>query len=207
MYYWTGQEELTHVVDVRSRPPSEPLFGYLSLCEEVLAPKEGEDFKLEEPLTGEVPCPQCEKRRGRHEDDGEMTLMRWDEHLVLVDRDSNRRLRHAHLVCDGPLHRRLDFEPPEFSGDLHTQVEQVCEDCWDNYRNRQWSPQEELAQLAVNVWTDDGEETYFASSVEAQGAYEERARLLLVSKDGLEEEVPRERVDSISLTRSENIVY
>jgi hypothetical protein len=207
MYYWTDQEELTHVVDVRSRPPSEPLFGYLSLCDEVLMPKEGSYFELEEAPTGEVACPQCEKLRGHHREDDDLALLSWDEHLVLVERDSSGRLRHAHLVCDGPLHRRLDFEPPEFSGDLHTQVEQVCEECWNNYRNRQWSSQEELAQLAVDVWTDDGEETYFASSIEAQGAYEERATLLLVSKDGLEKEVPRERVDSISLTRSENIIY
>jgi hypothetical protein len=60
-------------------------------------------------------------------------------------------------------------------------------------------------QLAVDVWTEDGEETYFASSIEAQGSYGDRGTFLLVSKDGLEREVPRERVDSIALTRSQNI--
>ena len=87
------------------------------------------------------------------------------------------------------------------------EINTVCDNCWRRYEDRQWSARDEQAQLAVEVWGDDGKETYFAATIEAQGSYENRATLLLVSRDGLEKEIPRERISDISLTRSENVVY
>lgn len=86
------------------------------------------------------------------------------------------------------LDRRLDFEPPEVDDEFRGRVDDVCQTCWSHYRERQWSAREERTQLAVDVWTERGEEIYFASSVEAQGIYAEEPTLLLVSRDKLETE-------------------
>lgn len=206
MYYWTDRDEVAHVLDVRSRPPSEPLFGYMSLCEDVLVPHEGEHFELHED-TEEILCDQCEARREYVEGPDEFQIARWEQHLVKVDRDPDSRLRYASLLCMDALHRELEFEPPEFSGNLSERVEQVCDSCWEAYTDQQWAERPEGAQLAVEIYSAEGEQTYYAESLEAHGKYTGEATLVLVSPNELTVEVHREDILDITLTPSVDIVY
>lgn len=207
MHYWTDADNLTHVVDLRSRPPSSPLFGYQSLCDDLRIPTEGEQFELEDPSDVEVRCQRCQEHRSRHySETGDLAT--WQDHLVDVEYDEEGRIDTAALLCQSQLHRRLEFEPPEFSGDLHEQVENVCEACWGEYEARQWSSRPEGAQIAVEVWPRGGEEKiYYAKSVEALGKYEGRARLRIVSENDLTEEVEREQIGGIELTEGRHVDY
>jgi len=126
--------------------------------------------------------------------------------LVRVERDESGEITWAERVCNDALHHSLSFEPDSFSGNLEEQVEAVCSECWETYVDQQWDSDVEGAELHVEIWGDDGRSEYFAAGVEAVrgGA---KGVLRLVSENGLEKDVRREAIESISLTPAQRVDY
>lgn len=82
----------------------------------------------------------------------------------------------------------------------------MCNECWDAYVERQWSSDIEGAELRVEVWGDNGRAEYFAAGAEAIRGGPEGA-LRLVSEIGIENDVRREEIESISLTPAQRVDY
>jgi hypothetical protein len=60
--------------------------------------------------------------------------------------------------------------------------------------------------LRVEAWVDDEERTYFAEQAISECRHD-RAVLRLVSENGLEKEVPDDKIFAIDLTPAQNIIY
>jgi len=204
---WTTDDGLTHVFYNNHMPPNTG-FGWSSLCTEVRVPIEGEHFELDEDVIEEdITCRHCRDKLGRPYvtlDDDSIAGM--NGCLVRVERDAGGVITRAERVCRGQLHHSLSFEPDSFSGELTDQVEAVCSECWETYVDRQWGSDVEGAELRVEVWGDDGRSEYFAARAEAiRGGPEGAVRL--VSENGLEKDVRREEIESITLTPAQMVDY
>jgi len=203
-YYWTADDDQTHVFyDNHQHPNAE--YGWSSLCDAVHLPLEGEHFELTTDATAvDITCSRCQDRLGRQADDD--TLAALDGCAVWLERDETGTIVQAAQVCGTLLHHEVPFEPPSFTGDLRTQVEDVCEACWETYVDHQWTEDDQGAQLRVEAWVDDSEQTYFAERAVSERR-SEGAVLRLVSKNDLEAEIHDGKIFSIDLTPAQDIVY
>ena len=206
-YRWTTDDGLTHVFYNNHMPPSTG-FGWSSLCDEVRLPIEGEHFKLDEDVTAEdITCRHCQDRLDRPyvalNDD---SMVGVNGCLVRVERDEGGEITWAERVCSEALHNSLSFELDSFSENLEKQVEAVCSECWETYVERQWSSDVEGAELRVEVWGDDGRSKYFAAGAEAIRGGPEGV-LRVVSENGLEKDIRREEIESITLTPAQRVDY
>lgn len=206
-YRWTTSEGLTHVFYTNHLPPSTG-FGWSSLCDAVRLPIEGKHFELNQDVAeAEVTCEHCRERfGGSYVDLDDDSIAGVDGCLVRFERNDGSEIVRADLVCRGPLHEALPFEPESFSGDLAERVADVCTECWETYVDHQWRSDDTGAELCVEVWKDGGRSEYFASSVEGVQAGRE-AELRLVSENGLEKVVHRKDVESITLTPAQHVDY
>ncbi|UPW01068.1 hypothetical protein M0R88_02955 [Halorussus gelatinilyticus] len=207
-YQWTTNEGTTHVFYDNNLPPSEG-FGWDSLCDTERIPIEGEHFELQEDVTEEsITCERCRDQLGKSYvglGDDDIAGMR--SCLVRIRRDGDGELIGARRLCQGrPLHYEISFEPTSFTGDLQTEMDEVCEDCWQNYIDRQWSGDVEGGELQVECWVDGEKESYYAASVEAVNTGP-KAKLRLTSENGLKQELAREDIDSITLTPAQIVDY
>jgi hypothetical protein len=126
--------------------------------------------------------------------------------LVRVERDEGGEITSAECVCSEALHHSLSFEPDSFSGNLEKQAKAVCSECWEIYVERQWGSDVEGAEIRVEVWGNDGRSKYFAAGAEAIRGGPEGV-LRVVSENGLEEDIHREEIESITLTRAQRVDY
>jgi len=174
----------------------------------VRVPIEGEHFDLNEDVTAEdITCPHCRERLDRsHVDLNDDSMAGVNGCLVRVERDEGGEIAWAEHLCGEVLHHSVSFEPDSFSGNLADQVEAVCNECWEAYVERQWSSDVEGAELRVEIWEDNGRSEYFAATIEAIRDGPEGA-LRLVSENGLEKEIRREAIESISLTPAQHVDY
>lgn len=206
-YHWTTGEGPTHVFYDNHMPPSSG-FGWSSLCDRVRLPIEGKHFELQQDVTEEnITCEHCRRRLSESYvdlDDGSIASA--NGCLVWVERNEGGVIIQAERVCQGMLHHSLSFEPDTFSEDLTEQVEDVCKECWETYVNHQWRSRDEGAQFCVELRIEDNRSEYFAANAETiQRGH--MAVLRLVSKNGLKKDLPREEIESITLTPARNIVY
>lgn len=203
---WTTDDCLTHVF-YNSMPPR-ARFGWSSLCKEVQVPIEGEHFELDNDITkADITCRRCRDTLSRPSvslDDDSIAGV--NGCLVRVERDTGGAITHVERVCRGSIHDLLSFEPDSFSGNLTEQVDAVCSECWGVYVNQQWSSDVEGAELRVEIWGENGQSEYFAARVEAIRGGPEGA-LRLVSENGLEKCVRREKIESITLTPAQIVDY
>lgn len=206
-YRWTTDDGLTHVCYNNHMPPSTG-FGWSSLCDGVRVPIEGEHFELDEDVAAAaITCQHCRDRLGRsYVDLNDESMVGVNGCLVRVERDEEGEITWAERVCREALHLSLSFEPDSFSGNLADQVEAVCDECWEAYIERQWSSDVEGAELRVEVWDSNGRAEYFAAGAEAIRGGPEGV-LRLVSENGLEKDVRREEIESISLTPAQHVDY
>ncbi|WP_224338230.1 hypothetical protein [Haloprofundus halobius] len=207
-HQWTTTEGLTHVFYDNNQPPSER-FGWTSLCDEWRIPLEGEHFELQEDVTeGSITCEHCRDRLDKpfvELDDEGIAGMRGC--VVRVHRDGDGAIIGARRLCRGrPLHYEIAFDPRSFSGDLHDQADDVCEECWQNYVDHQWGGDVEGGELQIEYWTDEGKKTYYAASAEAVNTGPE-AKLRLTSENGLEQELTQGKIESITLTPAQIVDY
>jgi len=206
-YQWTTDQGLTHILYDNHQPPSGG-FGWTSLCEEWQLPIEGEHLELDEDVTASsITCGQCQEKLDRSRVDLSDDDCAGLHGCVVEFRRRDGDLLRARRLCrGGSVHQDIAFEPASFTGNLHDNVDAVCEDCWQAYVGHQWSGDVEGGELRVDVWTDEGTKTYYATSVEAVNTGLE-ARLRLTSENGLKLEVPRENIDSIALTPAQRVDY
>lgn len=208
MEYWTDDSGVTHIFNDTNMPPGEG-FGWVSLCRGKQIPREGVDFELEVGVSeAEIECDRCRNRihDGLFQpEDEEITRLRTC--AILTRRDGDGTLNYARRLCQGqPLHYELQFEPQTTTGNLHDQVDTVCENCWQLFTEGQWSSTAEGGELAVTCQADAGERTYYGVSIEAVNTGR-RAVVRLYSEDGLSLTVPREDITSISLTPAQIVDY
>jgi len=207
-HLWATDKGLTHVFYDNHQPPSGG-FGWTSLCEEWKLPLEGEHFELNEDVTeSSITCRHCREQLGRsYVDPSDDEMAGLQGCLIEVHRDDDGNIIHARRLCrGGPIHYDILFEPESFTGNLREQADDVCEECWQSYVEHQWSGDVEGGELQVDVWTDQGEKTYYAASAEAINTGPE-AKLRLTSENGLEREIPREEIASITLTPAQIVDY
>lgn len=188
-------------------PPS-PGFGWSSLCNEVRIPIEGEHFELEENITKEeISCERCRKRFDEgYVDTDDDSIAGVNGCLVRFGRDEEGVIVRAEQICQGMLHNSLQFEPNSFSGDLNEEIEDVCSACWETYVDHQWTPRDEGAQWRIEIRGDGSRSEYFAVSTEII-PYDRETGLRLISENGLKKELPREEIESITITPTQNINY
>lgn len=207
-YQWTTGGGLTHVFYDNYLPPSEG-FGWTSLCDEWRLPFEGEHFELEEVVAEEsITCERCRDQFDKpYFELGDDNIARMRSCLIRIRRDDDGYIIQAHRLCRSrPLHYEIGFEPESFTGDLYEQVDDVCEECWQNYFHHQWSGDVEGGELQVECWTDEGKKTYYAASAEAVNTGP-KAKLRLTSENGLKREFPREDIESVALTPAQIVDY
>ena len=207
-YRWTADNGQTHVFYDDHQPPGVG-FGWSSLCEEWKVPLEGEHIELDRDVTdSSINCRRCRERLDRSSmTPSDEEIVELQGCLIEVHRDEQGDIDHARRLCrGGPLHYDISFEPESFTGDLHKQVDDVCRECWQSYVEHQWSSDVEGGELQVDVWTAEGEKTYYAASAEAINTGP-KGNLRLTSENGLEREIPREEVGSITLTPAQIVDY
>lgn len=211
-------EGLTHVFYDNYMPPSRG-YGWSSLCNAVQLPIEGEHFELNEDVTEEdIMCEHCRKRLGSSHvdlDDESIALVNGSQTSKIIDvngclarfnRNEDGVIIGAKRLCRGVLHHSLLFEPDSFTGNLEEQVEDVCSECWETYVDHQWDSDEKGAELRVEVGGEDSRSEYFAARTEAvRGVHE--AALRLVSENGLTKKIPREEINSITLTPARRVIH
>jgi len=207
-HQWTTKEGQTHVFYDNNQPPSEG-FGWTSLCDEWRIPIEGEHFELQEDVAEEsITCEHCFDRLDKayvELDDDDIVCMR--SCLIRICRDGDGGIIEARRLCRGqPLHYEIAFEPESFTGDLHEHADDVCEECWQNYVDNQWSGDVEGGELQIEYWTDEGKRTYYAASAEAVNTGPE-AKLRLTSENGLQQELARDKIVSVVLTPAQIVDY
>ncbi|QLG49923.1 hypothetical protein [Natrinema halophilum] len=206
-YHWQTDDGLTHVFYDNHVPPDTG-FGWSSLCDAIRVPIEGEHFELREDVTADdITCGHCLNRLDRPSTDFDGDSIGCvNGCLVLFDRDQDGVIVRAESVCRTVLHHSMPFEPESFTGNLKDQCEDVCRECWGTYVDHQWTDDDEGAELRIDVSGDDERSEYFAASAEPiQG--DDGAILQLQSENGLETEIDREAIESITLTPMWDIVY
>lgn len=203
MHHWTDDDGRTHVVHSRHRPPNLLAFGYDSLCGEHIVPREGDHFEFDVDQDDQM-CTDClsidSKNRSTQEEE-----VTWNGHRLGVVRDRHGRVTRVTAYCDRrPFDQILGFEPPEFDGDLHTEVETVCEECWAIYKERQWRERDGGGEVAVTIMADTGAETYYATSISVVGSGHQ---LKLRSVDGLTKTISQEQMVDLSFTEPRRVIY
>lgn len=98
------------------------------------------------------------------------------------------------------------FKPDSFSGNLKEQVEEVCSECWERYVDKQWSHGAEGAELRVEVLNEDNRSEYFAVRAETFRRGSDGV-LRLVSENGLQKDIRRKEIESITLTSTQIVDY
>lgn len=206
-YCWRTDDGLIHVFYDNHVPPDTG-FGWSSLCDAVRLPIEGAHFELHEDVTEEdITCGHCLNGLDQPvaDFDGD-SIACVNGCLVLFDRDQDDAIVRAEPVCRTVLHHSLPFEPDSFTGNLEDQFDDVCSECWETYVDHQWTSDDEGAELCIEVSGDDRRSEYFAASAETIQD-DRRAVLRLVSENGLEKDITREEIESITLTPPWNFVY
>ncbi|NHN58316.1 MULTISPECIES: hypothetical protein [Halorussus] len=222
MYHWTTEEGCTHIFMDNHMPPSTG-FGWGSLCDEWQLPIEGEHVEVKEnPSKGFISCKYCKEKvneRNIDLDDEDVLGIRCSNHpmtdivtgiggCVAKDQGGNgSSLADLKTICHRkPLHHEISFEPEEVNGDPRNQVENVCDECLQSLVEREWSEWTEESELAVECWTDTGKRIYYAESIESVAGMGE-PKLRLSSENGLTMEIPRERIESITLTEAQRVIH
>jgi len=203
-YYWTSDESISHIFyDNHLHPSTE--FGWSSLCEAIRLPNEGEHFELnkkvsEDHLTCEHCCQNFEET---FVDDDATGIV--NGCLVRFDMNDGE-IWQAEKICGGALHHSLPFQPSSFTGSIKEQVKEVCTECWETYVDHQWRSDDEGGEWCVEVCGDSSRSEYVTPSREKIWIAGEIG-LRLVSENGLEKDIRREEIESISLTPIRNVTY
>jgi hypothetical protein len=211
-YHWTDDDGVTHVFYNDHMPPSEG-FGWLSLCEELHLPTEGNHFEIT-PITSpdDIACNRCRSEVSDSiielDDAGDASYGTADDCLIHYERNEAGEIVRAKRVFHSPqmLHHALDFELQSLSGDLTEGEADVCSSCWETYVDHQWSSRDQGGELCIETIPVDGRSAYFTTDVETiqRG---NQAALELTSKHGLIKRIRREDIEKITLTPGDNIVY
>lgn len=206
-YCWSTDGGLTHVLYDNHMPPSTG-FGWSSLCNEVRIPIEGEHFELNEDVTDDdITCRRCRDQLSQQNVNiEESSIGSINGCLARFERNEEDILVHVERIFHGELHHSLPFKPDSFTGDLAEQVEDVCDECWERYVEHQWASDDMGGELQVEVWEEGGRSKYYAVQAETVGDGREAA-LRLVSENGLQKDVRRKEIKSITLTPAQDIVY
>ncbi|WP_143420575.1 hypothetical protein [Halorubrum sp. Ib24] len=203
-YYWTVDGSLSHIFyDNHLHPSTE--FGWSSLCEAVRLPIEGEHFELNENVSEDnISCKCCKRNFDETFVDDDSTGI--VNGCLVQFNNNNGEILQASKVCGRALHHSLPFQPSSFTGNLEEQVEEVCTECWETYVDHQWIGDDEGGEWRVEVCGDNSRSKYVTPSLEKIWIAGEIG-LRLVSENGLEKDIRREEIESISLTPIRNVTY
>lgn len=207
MPYYRENDDRIHVFRRRWLGPARA-FGYTSFCGEHRFPVEGKHFEIKEVSEGEITCQSCLKMANpekRISLDDELGVSQG--HFIGFSRGREGEVIDARVVCDGNEFEEIVGGIEKFEGNLTEQEESVCDYCWSEYKQDQWSGRDEGGMIRVVAEADGKEKTFHAESIEAGPVESVDTGFWLHSKDGLVKKLREDQILTIDIVPTRQIDY